>query len=85
MYRAAGLNARLGVEPAILADEAQRVDRLAIAPQLDRDFGTRLAGDAERGAGDELIADRDVAARQAGDEAGPAAGCARKRSPRRAS
>ena len=46
MYRAAGLNARLGVERANLADEAQRVDRLAIAPQLDRDFGTRLAGDA---------------------------------------
>jgi hypothetical protein len=36
--------------------------------------GLGLRGDAERGAGDERLADRDVGRGEAGDQAGPAAG-----------
>src|SRR5690606_23113184 len=72
MYRAALLNARLGVETRILPDEAQRIDRFTVAPKLERDLRPGRARNAERRARDEPLADLDVAPGKAGDQAGPA-------------
>ena len=72
MYRALVLNARLGVQPGILADEPQWIDRLALAAELERDLGANLRRDAERSPGHQLLADLDIGPREPSDEAGPA-------------